>query len=315
MMINIFPNFKTRLYMNNESKNSKGAGETVDIKALRESRGVTLEALFNATKIRVAILEAIETGNFKMLPERIYSEAFIKSYAKGAGIDPELILSRYRKFLNVQEPGPRPDKKAEKKEDKKPPADKEKAASGPKPAGAQELKAPVSQAGGPRGIPQSRFSRKAVALILSVLVICAGFLYFLLSDDNSGQAMKTEKPPESSQASAPAPNPEPAAAPAPAAEETKPEGAALNSLVIRASELTWISIVEDGNQPYQVMLRPGDTVERVAGRFIIDIGNAGGISLSLNGNDMGVPGRSGQVVHLILPQENPPEKPQDGNKD
>jgi hypothetical protein len=55
------------------------------------------------------------------------------------------------------------------------------------------------------------------------------------------------------------------------------------------------------------MLRPGDNLERVAGRFVIDIGNAGGIALRLNGEDLGVPGQRGQVVHLILPREKPAE--------
>jgi len=123
----------------------------------------------------------------------------------------------------------------------------------------------------------------------------------------SGEA-KVDQPaavPQQTEVSPP-PGTAPASAPAQPAE-VKPAASQSNKLEIQASELTWISITEDENQSYQIMLRPGDNLERVAGRFVIDIGNAGGISLNLNGEDLGVPGQRGQVVHLILPREKPPE--------
>ncbi len=309
---------------------SSTSGEnSLDLKALRESRGLTIEAIYNATKVRPAFLEAIENGNYEVLPERIYSEAFIKSYATQIGINPEDILARYRKFLKVPEPGKVSDKKSEKKAEKRRDEGKPQAASPelktqePGPA-APVLKSPVHG-------QKRRFSRVAVSLSLTVLVIFGGFLYFLLSDDASGPEvlMKAEKPaapataataPTDTKDVKPAETPQQTvdqpgtnvAQPAPAdqsapAADMKPAAAASNKLVIHANELTWISVTEDGGPPYQIMLRPGDNLERIAGKFMPDIGNAGGIVINLNGTDMGVPGRSGQVVHLILPQEQPGE--------
>lgn len=298
----------------------------VDLRSVRESRGVTLEAMSRMTKIRRVFLEGIETGDFHVLPERIYGEAFIKSYAAQVGVDPGPIIARYRKFLKMPEPEQvqkKPDKAANKALEGKKEAKPEKPVPAVVDAGPRPAEKPQSVTGS-RSLPRKRFSRMAVSLVLSAAVICGGFLYFLLSDEPprpeqvalkerqaapapSGLA-KTDQPAAGSQQTegSPAPGTAPASAPAQPAE-VKPAASQSNKLVIQASELTWISITEDENQSYQIMLRPGDNLERVAGRFVIDIGNAGGISLNLNGEDLGVPGQRGQVVHLILPREKPPE--------
>ncbi len=304
-----------------------GIQSGLDLKAFRESRGLTIEAIYNATKVRPAFLEAIESGNYEVLPERIYSEAFIKSYAAQIGVNPEDILSRYRRFLNVPAPGKAPDKKAEKKAEKRKDEGKPQAVPAPEPKAepSKSPEAPVVKS--PLNVQKKRFSRVAISLILTVLVVCGGFFYFLLYDDASSPEllMKVEKPaappapdtkdmktaetPQQPAAEQPGTNPvtpAPAGQSAPAAD-MKPAAASSNKLVIHANELTWISVTEDGGPPYQIMLRPGDNLERTAGKFMLDIGNAGGIVVNFNGTDMGVPGRSGQVVHLILPQETPKE--------
>lgn len=309
-----------------EQQSYPGPGET-ELRALRESRGITLDALYNTTKIRVAILEAIESGNFQLLPERIYGESFIKSYAREVGAEPGPIIARYRRFLGIPEPGEvpekkpdrKPEKKTENKAEKKPdqPIAAEKPGPEEREAATREAKVPetFASAGSARAGERRKFSRKAVSLVLTVLVLSGGFLYFLFYDESPEPVpvIKPETPLAVSPAPVPAgteqPQPQGASPPAvpatPAAPETeKAPTSTANKLSIRASELTWVSIVEDDNQPYQIMLRPGDSIERVARRFIIDIGNAGGVSLNLNGSDLGVPGRRGQVVHLILPREN-----------
>jgi hypothetical protein len=278
------------------------------------------------TKIRRVFLEGIETGDFQVLPERIYSEAFIKSYAAQVGIDAGPIIVRYRKFLKMPEPDQvlkKTDKAADKAKEGKKETKPEKPAPAVVDAGPRPEKMPQSVTG-PRSIPRKRFSRMTVSLVLSIVVICGGFVYFLLSDESprpdqaafkerpaapapSGEA-KVDQPaavPQQTEVSPP-PGTAPASAPAQPAE-VKPAASQSNKLEIQASELTWISITEDENQSYQIMLRPGDNLERVAGRFVIDIGNAGGIALRLNGEDLGVPGQRGQVVHLILPREKPAE--------
>ncbi|GAI85039.1 unnamed protein product, partial [marine sediment metagenome] len=74
--------------------------ETVlDLKKVRESKGLILKDIFESTRIRVSILEAIESEEFHSLSEPVYARTFIKAYAQAVGIDSEKILSRYEKYL------------------------------------------------------------------------------------------------------------------------------------------------------------------------------------------------------------------------
>ncbi len=74
-------------------------------------------------------------------------------------------------------------------------------------------------------------------------------------------------------------------------------------LIIDAKELTWARITEDLNSPSQVLLKPGDRIERRASDFFqLDIGNAGGIDLIFQGKPLGKLGKLGQVIHIRLPE-------------
>ncbi|MGB9771625.1 MAG: helix-turn-helix domain-containing protein [Candidatus Kapaibacteriota bacterium] len=56
------------------------------IKKTRESKGLTLENISVATKIRVNVLKAIEEGNFNILP-KVYMLSFLKEYLKFLGLN------------------------------------------------------------------------------------------------------------------------------------------------------------------------------------------------------------------------------------
>lgn len=52
-----------------------------DFATLRRNRGVSLDQIAQATKIRVYYLNAIEQGRFDKLPGGIYSRSYIRQYA------------------------------------------------------------------------------------------------------------------------------------------------------------------------------------------------------------------------------------------
>jgi hypothetical protein len=63
-------------------------------------------------------------------------------------------------------------------------------------------------------------------------------------------------------------------------------------------------ILNDEQQVSDVLLQPKETSSWTARRqFRIIIGNAGGIELFLNGVSQGRLGKSGEVIHLVLPRE------------
>jgi len=74
------------------------------------------------------------------------------------------------------------------------------------------------------------------------------------------------------------------------------------SLIITASELTWVSIKIDNADTEELLLRTGESTTVTAHeKFVLKIGNAGGTSLILNGTDIGDIGPHGQLVNITLP--------------
>lgn len=75
------------------------------LRKAREQRGYTLDDIQDITKIRKRYLEAIETGDYKVLPGSFYVRAFVKTYAETVGLDAEEVLRLYQKELpKVAEP-------------------------------------------------------------------------------------------------------------------------------------------------------------------------------------------------------------------
>jgi cytoskeletal protein RodZ len=69
------------------------------LRKAREQRGYTLEDVQEYTKIRKRYLEAIESGDYKVLPGSFYVRAFVKTYAETVGLDAEEVLRLYHKEL------------------------------------------------------------------------------------------------------------------------------------------------------------------------------------------------------------------------
>lgn len=68
----------------------------------RKSLGLTLEDLQNRTKIRGKYLEAIERGDFEVIPGEVYLRGFIRSIASELGIDPGEAMQAYYQDLGQQ---------------------------------------------------------------------------------------------------------------------------------------------------------------------------------------------------------------------
>lgn len=62
----------------------------------RETQNLTLDQVQETTKIQKRYLQAIEQGDFHILPGKFYARAFIKEYAYAVGLDPEELLTDYK---------------------------------------------------------------------------------------------------------------------------------------------------------------------------------------------------------------------------
>jgi cytoskeleton protein RodZ len=271
----------------------------VSLKAAREARGLSLNDVFYATRVSRINLEALENDDFDRLPPPIYTRNFIRKYAQAVEVDEKPILDRYEKHREGLAPS------YEQTEVQKPwPEDGRRY--------------------------RFLFGTLAAVIVTGVLVY-AVFLY----DQNHTSPMKIGEPTQQGQGVPtppdelpsmvePNPHPEPLTAvpPTPAMTKTTPATVVSTSapptvaplaaapsgktlhLIIEAQDLTWIRITEDQNPSSQFLLKPGDRIERMASdAFLLDIGNAGGITLIFQGKPLGSPGKRGQVIHIRLPDK------------
>ena len=80
------------------------------------------------------------------------------------------------------------------------------------------------------------------------------------------------------------------------------------SLEITATEECWISIDHDGTLAVRKLLEPGEVQSiNAAERFVIRLGNAGGVTLKINGKPAKPLGKAGEVIDLLINKTNLPE--------
>lgn len=61
----------------------------------RTERGLSLEELEQITRIRVDYLKAVEEGSPEKVPGEVYYRAFVRTYAREVGLDPDELLVQY----------------------------------------------------------------------------------------------------------------------------------------------------------------------------------------------------------------------------
>jgi len=72
----------------------------IELKELRKSKGISLDQIHQRTKINLRYLEAIETGNFEILPIP-YLRLFLRAYSKEIGGDSNNALEQLDSFLGT----------------------------------------------------------------------------------------------------------------------------------------------------------------------------------------------------------------------
>ena len=68
-----------------------------ELKSHRERMGLSLQDLFQRTRINVTFLEALEEGNFEILPDA-YVKLFLKRYAQEVKLDGDEIVRRFEQL-------------------------------------------------------------------------------------------------------------------------------------------------------------------------------------------------------------------------
>ena len=71
-----------------------GIGEL--LQSEREKKGLSLNDVENATKIRARYIQALETEKFEIIPGEVYRLGFLRNYARLLNLDPEAMIVRYK---------------------------------------------------------------------------------------------------------------------------------------------------------------------------------------------------------------------------
>ncbi|HFE67522.1 MAG TPA: helix-turn-helix domain-containing protein, partial [Chloroflexi bacterium] len=65
------------------------------LREARETKGLTLAEVQEETRISPRYLEALESGEYDLLPTQTHVRGFLRNYARFLGLDPEPLLERY----------------------------------------------------------------------------------------------------------------------------------------------------------------------------------------------------------------------------
>lgn len=79
----------------------------LEMRRVRERRGLTLEQISNQTKVSVAHFAALEAGDLSRWPSGIFRRAFIRSYATAVGLDPDQVFVEFSRIFPDPADGPR----------------------------------------------------------------------------------------------------------------------------------------------------------------------------------------------------------------
>ncbi|MQA95106.1 MAG: DUF4115 domain-containing protein [Streptosporangiales bacterium] len=242
-------------------------GET--LASAREDSGLTIGYVSGRTRIREAVIAAMERDDFSLCGGDFYARGHIRTLARTVGIDPEPLIEEF----DAEHGGP--------------PQHVVKASD-------------VFDAETPVSIRDRRKPNWSAAMA-AALVIVVGYGIFQFSRDE-GRATEGR-----AAIPAVAASPTPSATPTPTTPTEPPprtfaQGKEVR-LEVEALEPTWMSVRDAGDDEelFSGMLDEGKTRTWMAEKELkIVVGNAGGVKLMVNGKDLGKPGRSGEVMNFTF---------------
>jgi cytoskeleton protein RodZ len=271
----------------------------------RKERGLSLKEVEQATKIRKRYLTGLERENYTILPDAVYARGFLKTYANYLGLDGEALSQQLKSTRKLRRErginyNSRPDSDFEK---------------------------PLVTPSGLSGTRKRRISTSAIVTFLIALLALAaviGSLYFVgrgvqatKEGDPSEAPPRQEEQKVADREKAPGPAKEDAAAneagsdaesdagsegnagdeeePAVAEQSAPPD--TLQVLVHVKERPSWILIRADGTVAYEQIAQPGFSKNFEAERQLyIKSGDAGAVTVEINGQDVGALGPTGEIV-------------------
>ncbi len=256
-------------------------------RAAREARGLSLSDVAEQIRIRSVYLAAIEDENWSAIGAPVYIRGFLRTYGRFLGLDTEEIVAEF--------------------------AGESRTVAGPGPAAASTYFA--EEAPPPRQLSWLIWAASLVAVLLIAYVAYSAMtlharqnptLAALPSNSPSATAPASDSSlpsasptPGGSATPSPggsaSPSPSGSASPSPQASAT-PGPLAPHVLELRLMAPSWVRVTVDGNVSMEGTF-PAGTARRFQGKTaVLRIGNAGGVEILVDGKDVGLLGKAGDVV-------------------
>lgn len=229
-----------------------------DLQSAREAAGLTLEQVAEKTKLRKSVVVAIERDDFSHCGGEVYARGHIRVLANLYRIDSTYLIEQFDKTFGVAE------------------------------TALDDLAQTNSQDLDRR----MNISWKA----LSGIAAAALFVAVIISNQLPNNQV-TVSAPESS-VSSPSSTLSPSESQSMPAVASVDEGVTVRLTVVKS--YSWISVTSaDGTSLFTGQIEKGEVREFNDPQVLrLVIGNAGAVSVNVNGIDQGIPGQIGEVVRL-----------------
>jgi cytoskeleton protein RodZ len=243
------------------------------LRAARRKRRVGIERAAEETRIRADFLMRMESDEYDFLAPA-YVRGFLKTYARFLRVDPDPLLEEFdRRF------GTRVDT-------------------------AQMI---ALEKHGRR----SRLERPRLSSNWSAAALFAGFLLLVLAvvglvsepngDESPGNVASQEETPTPEPSDTPTTTPSPTPTPTDI-EDIIATAESIELEVVATTGRCWTTVTADGEEVFTGTLEVGQSETFTAEeKMDVVLGNAGGVELKVNGQDIGSPG--GTVVNFSLPED------------
>jgi cytoskeleton protein RodZ len=242
--------------------------------AAREQAGMSVEQVAAATRIRQTLVRAIEHDDYQLCGGDFYARGHIRSLARTVGIDANPLIAEFDQTLDGTPP-PRPTAVYESEA-----ASHHERRSGPNWSAAM-----------------------AAVLVLVVVYGVAQAITGGTGSDRRGTEADPSRPAVSNTAPA-----QPSASPSPTGPSAVAQAAPGRVTVrVRATGRSWLqATTASGKELFQGLIEKGEVKTFTdKQRVKLVIGNAGAVGLTVNGTDVGAPGRSGQVARVQFGPQDP----------
>ena len=253
-----------------------------ELKQTRIEKGISLMDIASETRISSKFLDAIERGQFQILPQT-YVRAFLREYALMTGLNPDDVMQRYDSARS-ESPSRKSDTATPQQRSLQEKSHDDE--NGKKPFLLSPLQRNIA------------FGLFIVAAIV-VVALLANVNRIPIASNSVEEVPFDRVVRESEAASMP---------PQGTTVDSAPVATVLHSdslrLAITTRDSVWINILIDGKIGETYLFGANRKREWTAKeRFIVTMGNAGGATFQLNGKDIGSLGKRGAVVRNAIISE------------